>query len=198
MHGVLRFDFIPSDLIAFSFSVLRFTSARRKILCMTSGASRIWNERGGNVIFRRNWLGLSSGELPPLHRQLSNRVRAVDTVLRVNEISWWLKPGGVCPILSPIREASRWTPKLVARRLSISTCSFGLARRDPETMNNVCNLKPFALISEILTAPFPGALGGRTESGGLRLLSDDGWRITGTLPLSKAQARYQAAGSDYQ
>ena len=34
---------------------------------------------------RKNWLGLSSGEPPPLCRQLSNRAGAVVTVLRVNE-----------------------------------------------------------------------------------------------------------------
>jgi hypothetical protein len=46
-----------------TWSPARFTSAKRKTSCTSSGAPKIWNMRGGNVTSRRNWSGLSSGEL---------------------------------------------------------------------------------------------------------------------------------------
>ena len=82
-------------------------------------------------------MGLSSGELPPLDRQLYGRVCVVVTALRVNEISWWLKPGGVCSILSPSHEAYEWAPKVVApsgHRLPPVYSDW--LTRDPEAMNH--------------------------------------------------------------
>jgi len=93
--------------------------------------------------------------------------------------TWWS--------LSDFVPYPRWTAKVVAHPVSISSCPFGLARRDPEAMLTVCATSNPSLPLEGYRPPHLPERSGEEPKAvtwvWLLTMGDDDKRVTANLPL---------------